>query len=439
MLRGSQRLRDRGPAAPIRLESRGAQGTSHFADGQMTGRRAGHDNEPVGHEPVGRSWSTGPPARAEDALKDDHGAALVHDFFIQDGGAERCAVELAALLPGADLYTSFFDYEVFGPRLAWHRVHTWPAQRLLGPTPRFRSLLPLYPAWFSALDLRRYDLVVSSSVAFSKAVRTRRDALHISYIYTPMRYAWELDSYLGGSSHGLPARFGARTARPLLKAWDRRTGRQPDLLVAISDTVRTRIRQLWGRDAEVIHPPVDTAEIALSARDDGYLLVAARLLAYRRIDLAIQAADLLDRELLVVGDGPEMKRLRALAGPSVQFLGHVDRARLLGLFAGCHAYVVPGVEDFGIAPVEAMASGKPVVAFAQGGATETVVDGVTGVFFETPDPDALAAAIDRLDGLRFDPHALRAHAEGFSADRFRQRWRGLFGRLGVDPSLYSGG
>lgn len=366
-------------------------------------------------------------------------AALVHDFFIQDGGAERCAVELAALLPGAELYTSFFDRAVFGERLASHRVHTWPAQRLLGATPNFRSLLPLYPAWFSALDLRRYELVVSSSIAFSKAVRTRRDALHVSYVYTPMRYAWELDAYLGGSSYSLPARLGARTVRPLLKAWDRRTGRQPDLLVAISESVRGRIRRLWGRDAEVIHPPVDTTEIRLSTRDDGYLLVAARLLAYRRIDLAVRAADRLGRDLLVVGDGPEMKRLRALAGPSVRFMGHVDRARLLEIFAGCHAYLVPGVEDFGIAPVEAMAFGKPVVAFAQGGATETVVDGVTGVFFTTPDADALAAAIDRLDGLIFDPTALRAHAEGFSADRFRQRWRGLFGRLGVDPSLYSGG
>lgn len=366
-------------------------------------------------------------------------AALVHDFFIQDGGAERCAVELAALLPGAELYTSFFDRAVFGERLASHRVHTWPAQRLLGPTGHFRSLLPLYPAWFSALDLRRYELVVSSSIAFSKAVRTRRDALHVSYVYTPMRYAWELDAYLGGSSYSLPARLGARTVRPLLKAWDRRTGRQPDLLVAISETVRGRIRRLWGRDAEVIYPPVDMTEIRLSERDDGYLLVAARLLAYRRIDLAVRAADRLGRDLLVVGDGPEMKRLRALAGPSVRFMGHVDRARLLEIFAGCHAYLVPGVEDFGIAPVEAMAFGKPVVAFAQGGATETVVDGVTGVFFTTPDADALAAAIDRLDGLIFDPTALRAHAEGFSADRFRQRWRGLFGRLGVDPSLYSGG
>jgi glycosyltransferase involved in cell wall biosynthesis len=372
-------------------------------------------------------------------MNDYRRAALVHDFFIQDGGAERCAIELAALLPGAELYTSFFDREVFGERLSTHHVHTWPAQRLLGPTRRFRSLLPFYPAWFSALDLRSYDLVVSSSIAFTKAVRTRRDAFHVSYVYTPMRYAFELDSYLEGSSYGLPARLGARMVRPVLKAWDRRTGRQPDVLVAISATVRDRIRRLWGRDAEVIHPPVDTAEIALSHRDEGYLLVAARLLAYRRIDLAVHAANLSGRELVVVGDGPERKRLQAMAGTSVRFLGHIDRARLLELFAGCHAYLVPGVEDFGIAPVEAMAAGKPVVALARGGATETVVDGVTGLFFENSDADALAAAIDRLDGLTFDPRTLRTHAEGFSADRFHQRWRDLFARLGVDPSLYSGG
>ena len=180
---------------------------------------------------------------------------------------------------------------------------------------------------------------------------------------------------------------------------------------------------------------MDVDEIPLGTRDDGFLLVAARLLAYRRIDLAVEAATALRRELVVVGDGPEAARLRAAAGPSVTFLGTVDRATLVDLFGRCHAYLVPGVEDFGIAPVEAMAAGKPVVAFRRGGATETVVDGVTGVFFDDPTPGALADAIARVDALGVDPAALRAHATGFSTAVFRARMRDLLLRHGADPGL----
>ena len=311
--------------------------------------------------------------------------ALVHDFFVPERGGERVALELAQLLPSATVYTSFFEPRQFGDRIDPSRVRTWPLQRLLGPTAHFRSFLPLYPAWFSTLDLRDYDLVVGSSVAFTNAVRTRPDALHVSYVHTPMRYAWDLDAYLAGSSDSRISAAAARMVRPTLQRWDRWAARKPDVLVANSATVRERIRRLWRRDAEVIYPPVDVAGIPLSDRDDGFLLVAAHLLAYRRVDLAVAAATALGRELVVVGDGPESARLRASAGPSVRFLGRVDRPTLVDLFTRCHAYLVPGVEDFGIAPVEAMAAGKPVIAFRAGGATETVVEGRTGVFFERQD------------------------------------------------------
>jgi len=361
--------------------------------------------------------------------------AVVHDFFVPERGGERVAVELAQLLPSATVYTSFFEPRQFGDRIDPSRVRTWPLQRLLGPTPRFRSLLPLYPAWFSALDLRDYDLVVGSSVAFTNAVRTRADALHVSYVHTPMRYAWDLETYLAGSSHSTASRLAARTVRPMLQRWDRWAARNPDVLVANSATVRERIQRLWRRDAEVIYPPVDVAGIPLSLRDDGFLLVAAHLLAYRRIDLAVAAATALGRELVVVGDGPELGRLRLTAGPSVRFLGRVDRSTLVDLFARCHAYLVPGVEDFGIAPVEAMAAGKPVIAFRFGGATETVVEGRTGIFFERQEVAALAEAIERLDGLVFTPTAMRARAQEFDTSVFRGAWRELLARLGVDPAV----
>lgn len=262
--------------------------------------------------------------------------------------------------------------------------------------------------------------------------------MHVSYVYTPIRYAWDLETYLAGSSLSAPSRLAARALRPLLRRWDVATAGRPDVIVAISEVVRDRIRRSWGREAHaVIHPPVDTAEILISDRDEGFLLVAARLLAYRRIDLAVAAATRSGRRLIVVGDGPERARLEAMAGSTVQFLGHIERGALLDLFARCHAYVVPGVEDFGIAPVEAMAAGKPVVALRAGGAVETVIEGRTGVFFDTPSADALQAALARLDGLALDRHAIRAQAERFDTTVFQARWRALLESLGQGRLLDS--
>jgi len=364
------------------------------------------------------------------------GAAIVHDYFVQDGGAERCAVEFARLLPAATVHTSFFDAERFGDRIDPGRVRTWPLQRLAGPTERFRALLPFYPPYFETLRVRR-GLVVSSSSGFAHAVRTPPDALHVAYVHTPMRFGWDLDGYFKGSSYSLPTRLGGRVLRPLLQRWDRRAAARPDLLIANSGTVQERIRRLWGRPSEIIHPPVDTDEFPLSERDDGFLLVASRMLAYRRLDLAVEAATRLGRDLVVVGEGPERRRLESLAGPTVRFLGHVPRTELRDLMALCHAYVLPGLEDFGIAPVEAMAAGKPVVAFHGGGATETVVEGVTGVFFDHPDARSLAEAINALDSINFDGAAIRENARRFDVEVFRAKWRALLQREGVDPLLYS--
>jgi len=363
--------------------------------------------------------------------------AIAQDWLAAEAGAESVVVELSRLLPMASIHTTFFDPEIFGRAIDPSRVHTWPLQRLPAARKRFRSLLPLYPIWFTLLDLRGHPLVVSSSVAFTHAVRTSPGGLHVSYVYTPLRYAWDLDAYLDRSSWPRPARLGARILRPILRRWDVMTASRPDVVVGISYEVARRIKRLWGRDAEVIYPPVNVSTISLSTGDEGFLLVAARLLAYRRIDLAVAAANRLGRELIVVGDGPERRRLEGMAGPSVRFLGRVDRLTLLDLFGRCHAYLVPGIEDFGIAPVEAMAAGKPVVGLNAGGVAETVVDGETGVLFENQTADDLAAAIDRLDTMTIDPGVCRARAEEFSTAVFHARWRDLFIRLGVDPSLYS--
>ena len=361
-------------------------------------------------------------------------AAIVHDYFIQDGGAEKVAVELADLLPSARVFTTFFNAERFGDRIDPRRVHAW---RLSGrfDERHFRSLLPLYPPYFSSLDLRDYDLVVSSSSAFAKAIRTSRRHVHVAYIHAPMRFAWQFGTYEQGSSLRRASRLAGSVLSGPLRTWDRRTSRGPDVLVANSRAVRDRIRRWWGRDAEVIHPPVDIDEMPLSLESDGYLLVAARLLAHRRVDLAVDAANATGRRLIVVGDGPERRALERRAGPSVTFEGFVPRARLIELFARCSAYLVPGEEDFGIAAVEAMACGKPVVAFNRGGTTETVVDGVSGVLFDEQSASSLGAALERLDGLDLDPLAIRANAERFSRTTFRIAFAELLIRLGVDGSL----
>ena len=364
--------------------------------------------------------------------------AFAQDFMTVEVGGERVGHVLAQqLLPSSDVFTSFFDPAIFGGTMNPQRVHTWPLQRLFGGTKRFQPFLPLYPVYFGRMDLSRYDLVVSSSIAFTHAVRTSPRATHVSYVHTPMRYAWDLDAYLAGSSLPLPARVAARTIRPMLRRWDRATAARPDVLVANSSVVKGRIKEFWGRDAEVIHPPVETAEVTLSSRDDGFLLVAARMLAYRRLELVVQAATRLGRDLVVVGEGPERKRLQSMAGPTVTFRGWVDRPALVDLFQRCHAYVVPGVEDFGIAPVEAMAAGKPVVGIRAGGVEETVLDGTTGVLFNQQDVASVVAAIERLDGMTLERARIRARALEFDTSVFLDRWRTLLGRLGVDPALYS--
>jgi glycosyltransferase involved in cell wall biosynthesis len=251
-----------------------------------------------------------------------------------------------------------------------------------------------------------------------------------------MRYAWDKQGYLATTSLPLPARLAARLLHPWLRRWDVRMARRPDVLVANSAAVRDRIRDVWGLESELIHPPVEIDDIEVSTRDDGFLLVVSRVFAYRRLDLLVDAATKLGRPTVVVGDGPELQDLRRRAGPTVEFLGFQGRGAVRDLLQRCHAYVVPGDEAFGIAPVEAMAAGKPVIAYRAGGALETVVDGTTGVFFDNQSPAAVADAIERLDELAFDPQAIRSNAERFAPPVFRRKFIALFQRLGVDSSLY---
>ena len=354
--------------------------------------------------------------------------ALVHDWLTGMRGGERCLEVFGELFPDADLFTLLHVPGSVAPVIERRRVITSFLQSIPGVERRYRLCLPLFPAAIRSFDLAGYDLILSSSHAVAKSVRVPRGALHVCYCFTPMRYVWDLyDDYFGAR-----AGFVARTAMPPLAAalrrWDRRTAAGVHHFIAISRFVADRIRRCYARHAEVIYPPVDVSRFRLGGAPDDFYLVVSALAPYKRVDLAVEAANRLGRRLLVVGTGPEARRLRARAGPTVELLGWRDDAEVAELYARCRALLFPSVEDFGITPLEAMAAGRPVVALGQGGALETVIppggaEPATGLFFAEQTVDALATAIRRLESEpeAFAPKALRRRAEGFDRPIFKDR------------------
>jgi glycosyltransferase involved in cell wall biosynthesis len=346
-------------------------------------------------------------------------------------GGERCLEVFCELFPDADLFTLLHVPGSVSPVIERRRIVTSFVQRLPRAAERYRYYLPLFPAAMRAFDFSAYDLVLSSSHAVAKAARPRPGATHVSYCFTPMRYIWDLyDDYFGAHAPRA-ARLAMPAVAAALRRWDRRTSVRVDRFVAISRFVADRIRRVWGRRADVIYPPVDVGRFTIA--DDGpgdYDLVVSALVPYKRVDLAVAAATRMKRRLLVVGSGPEARRLAAMAGPTVELLGWRADAEVAQLYARCRALLFPAMEDFGIVPLEAMAAGRPVVAYGVGGATETVVGldtpgdaPATGVFFREQTVEALMAALMTLErnAHRFEPKALRARAEAFDRPLFRDR------------------
>jgi glycosyltransferase involved in cell wall biosynthesis len=344
-------------------------------------------------------------------------------------GGERCLEVFCELFPDADLFTLLHVPGSVSALIERHRIVTSFVQRLPAVATRYRYYLPLFPSAVEAFDLRGYDLVLSSSHCVAKGARPAPGAAHVSYCFTPMRYVWDLyDDYFGRGA-GVLTRALMPPLAARLRRWDRASSARVDRFVAISRHVAARIDRYYGRTAEVIYPPVDVQRFELAhGGDDGFYLVVSALVPYKRLDLAILAARRLGRRLLVVGVGPEERRLRALASPGVEFLGRRSDPEIAELYRRCRAVLFPGLEDFGIVPLEAMAAGRPVIAFAAGGVLETLVPPgqdrpPTGLFFHTQTVDALADAMRRLEigAIAFDPKALRARAEEFDRARFKDR------------------
>jgi len=345
--------------------------------------------------------------------------ALVHDWLITDRGGERVLECLCEMFPEATLFTLFRVPGTQAPAIERMRIQSSFVQRLPMVRKIYRYYLPLFPAAVEALDLDAFDLVVSSSHCAAKGVRPRSGAKHVCYCHTPMRYAYELfDEYFP-------------RARPLqrilvsmlmkrVRRWDIRTSDRVGLFLANSRNTAQRIERHYRRESRVLYPPVDTDFFtpAADAPHGGYLLTVSALVPYKRIDRAIDAAAARGIEYVIVGGGPERARLERRVPSTARFAGHVSQEELRGLYRGCRAFVLPGEEDFGIAPVEAQACGRPVIALARGGALETVEDGVTGLLFREDTPHALADAVDKLGGFKFNSDAIRRHSLQFSRRQF---------------------
>lgn len=345
---------------------------------------------------------------------------LVHDYLLVRRGAERVFEAIAACWPDAPIASLLYDEAVMGPHLGAHRVSTSSLQRLGIRQDGFRKLMPLFPAAASRLPVDGHDLVVSSSSAFAHGVRPDPGAVHVCYCYTPFRYAWhERRRALAEVPRVLRPALSATLAA--IRRWDVEASARVTDYIAISAISRDRIHETYGREAEIIHPPVQTDRFTPGDPED-FLLVVMELVRHKRVDVALAAARAAGLPIKVVGDGPDQPRLRALYGESAEFLGRVSDAELDALYPRALAVVVPNVEEFGIAAVEAQAAGRPVVAPDAGGTAETVVDGTTGVLLPTASVEEMTDALRSTDFTRFAPGACVQQAARFSTRAFQQRF-----------------
>jgi glycosyltransferase involved in cell wall biosynthesis len=364
--------------------------------------------------------------------------AVVHDWLTIPGGSEDVVIELLELFPHAELFTSVYDPAPWPAIVTERPVHASYLNRIPTATRNYPKLLPLMNRAFESFDLSGFDLVLSSSHANAKNVHTPPGTLHVCYCHTPMRYAWEPE-FLAGEEIGRATRLMLPPLLGHLRRKDLAGASRPDVFVANSAYVAARIGRFYGREAHVVHAPVDVDHYlgierrAARLPQDGFYLVFGRVVPYKRVDLAIAGAGLAGRTIKVAGGGRALEAVRAQAGANAELLGRVSDEERDALMSEARALLFPGEEDFGIVPVEAQAAGLPVIAYGVGGARETVRDGVTGVLFDRQTPEALAAAIARFETLELDPRAPRENARGFGRARFRAEMAAVIAQAAEKP------
>ncbi len=363
--------------------------------------------------------------------------ALVHYWLTTIRGGEKVLESFCRMYPQADIFTHVLDEKCLSPVLRRHRIQTSFIQRLPCSRKHYQKYLPLMPLALEHLDLTEYDLVISSESGPAKGIITRADTLHVCYCHSPMRYLWDhYPFYYAGA--GCLSRAAMRLFFPLLRMWDVTSAQRVDAFIANSQTVAARIHKHWRREASIVHPPVAVDNFTAHDKEKGeYYLYMGQLVRYKRADLAIEACMRMKRPVVIVGEGEERKKLEAMADSSIRFVGRQDD--LGALFRNCRALLFPGEEDFGIVPVEAMAAGVPVIAYGKGGATETVRDGQTGLFFKEATVASLMEAMERFERQEdsFDPLALRAHAEHFGEERFQQEAAAVIRRAWEEHQKYT--
>ncbi len=353
--------------------------------------------------------------------------AIVHEWFTAMRGGEKCVEAMCELYPDATVFVLLHNEGSVSETIERMNIRTSFVQHLPLRKSYYRNYLPLFPRAIESLDLSSFDLVISSNHCVAKGVKVRPSTLHVCYCYTPMRYIWGLyDQYFSRERAGLLTRLGMRLVRPYLRKWDLRTSQNPQHFIAISRNVQQRIRQTYGRTSDIVYPPVETNRFSLSHTSGEYYLIVSALVPYKRVDLAIEVFNRLQEKLVIVGDGPELGRLKSMAGQNIEFAGFRPDAELVDYYRQCKALIFPGEEDFGIVPVEAMASGKPVIAFSKGGALETVIDSDeirTGILFNEQSPESLLAAINRFEKTSFIPDKIRDFALRFDKEEFKNKFR----------------
>lgn len=385
--------------------------------------------------------------------------AVVHDWLVGMRGGEHVLEAILELFPAAELFTLVYDADAVSDRIQKFNIRTSFLQKIPQITEKYRFFLPVMPVAIELLDLRDYDLVISSSHCVAKGIRKRRGAVHVSYVHAPMRYIWNrYDDYFGPGRASLKVRIAAAIARPFLKWWDKRVSsfHRVNLLVANSRFIAKQIEAAYGRTAQVVYPFAHLERFeskkakTVDSSNAGYYLVVSAFAPNKRIDLAVAACLQLGRNLKIVGSGQEETFLRQLAAaasqgskgkallplasesnetrkssPKIEFLGALSDQEITDLYCGCRAFLFPGVDDFGITPVEAMAAGRPVIAFAEGGALETVIPSVTGIFFNEPTVPAFVEALKNFEARedQFDPEACKKQARKFTREKFKENFK----------------